>query len=356
MSEVARLIRKHIQQLQPYSSARSEFQGKAQVFLDANESPFENPCAPGYNRYPDSQHVKLVALLAQRLGVCSDNIILGNGSDELIDLLVRCLCDPSKDGILIFPPTYGMYEVVARSHALTVKQILLTKTFNLPLDKIASADLSDVKITFLCRPNNPSGGLPMGREQVGQLLQCIPGVLVVDEAYIDFCPDESVAALVASNPRLVVLRTFSKAWGLAGLRAGYALGDCEIINAMRKLKMPYNLNSHTLNALQAALSSPSCLEFVRERIIYERSRLINRLQTSPLVSQVFASNANFILVRFYDAEKVYRGLLARGIVTRNRSNEPHCDNCLRITVGSAAQNDACFEAFQSLEREEDNNE
>ncbi len=348
MKSVAQFIRPHLRDISPYRSARDEWRGAARINLDANEIPFESAEAPGYNRYPDSQHLALKSRLAKLHAVAPEQIIVGNGSDELIDLLVRCVCEPPQQGVLIFPPTYGMYEVVARSHNLPVHQIFLSSTFQLASDALATNDLSDVRVTFLCRPNNPTGNLLLPTDKAAEFLQQLPGIIAVDEAYIDFCPEESLVPLLRLIPRLVVLRTFSKAWGMAGLRAGYALGAPEIIGAMSKIKLPYNVNSHTQQVLTAVLDRREDLSRVRQSTAIERRSLASLLAACPLVQEVFPSSANFFLARFYHAEHVFHELLARGIIVRSRMSEPLCANCLRITVGSKEENEAFGRALSEI--------
>lgn len=338
-----KLARPNILALKPYASARDEFEGEAEVFLDANENPFDT--TEGFNRYPDPHQKKLKKRLSELKNIAAKHIFLGNGSDEPIDLLIRIFCTPHQDAILTLAPTYGMYEVSAQIHAVAMQEVKLNPDFTLPLADIFRAIDASTKLIFICSPNNPTGN----RFAVADILSIcarFQGIVVVDEAYIDFCePDNSLVAQLEKYPNLVVLQTLSKAWGMAGLRLGLAFASAEIIALMNKVKPPYNINSFTQQAVWKILQNPTTKTAQVEAILAQRATLAAALAKLPIVLQVFPSEANFLLVRFRDAEAVYNYLLQHQIIVRNRSKQPLCDNCLRITIGTVHQNQALMQAL-----------
>jgi histidinol-phosphate aminotransferase len=320
------LVRRNIRELKPYSSARDEFSGEAAVFLDANENPYPSP----FNRYPDPLQKKLKQRISELKGVPSEMIFLGNGSDEAIDLIIRAFCEPGQDSILITEPTYGMYAVCADVNNVGVKRLSLTRDFELDVDAVLSNADASTKVIFLCSPNNPTG------------------LVVVDEAYIDFAATESLTRELNDNPNLVVLQTLSKAWGLAGLRLGMCFASSLIINILNKIKYPYNISSLTQEyALDALQNEQRKEEWVRE-ILSERTAVTAALKEIPIVQHIYPSNANFILVRVENAPLVYRKLMEQGTIVRDRSRVTLCDNCLRITIGTPAENDILIRQLREL--------
>ncbi|WP_151088555.1 histidinol-phosphate transaminase [Hymenobacter baengnokdamensis] len=340
------LIRPNIRAMKPYSSARDEFQGEAQVMLDANENSLGSAGPAQFNRYPDPQQRAVKAGLAQLKGVEPAQIFLGNGSDEAIDLLVRLTCTPGgADSILLLPPTYGMYEVAAHLNDVRIERLPLTADFQLSPAIVAGVLASSAKLVFICSPNNPTGNL-LHAAAIEQILRGFRGLVVVDEAYADFAAAPSWTTRLAEFPNLVVLQTFSKAWGLAGLRLGMAFAAPEIIGYLNKIKPPYNISEATQQHALAALAAAPHFEELRRQLLSGRAWLAARLPALPIVAEVFPSDANFLLVRFHpDATAVYDYLLGRGIVVRNRTTQPGCAGTLRLTVGSPAENEQLLAAL-----------
>lgn len=339
--EIANLVRPNIRKLVPYSSARSEFKGKAEVFLDANENPFET----GLNRYPDPLQWKLKAAISQLKGVPAEQIFLGNGSDEAIDLVVRIFCEPRQDHILILPPTYGMYQVSADIADVGIRSISLTPDFQPDVDGILAAADEHSKILFICSPNNPTGN-DVELERIRSLCAQFKGIVVVDEAYIDFSQQASCTALLSEFPNLVVLQTFSKAWGMAGIRLGMAFASTEIIQLFNKVKPPYNINQLTQQiALEALETSQDDYQQLLSTLLSERERLIKGLGELNFVEKIFPSDANFILVKMDDPNGTYQYLVEEGIIVRNRNSVHLCAGSLRITVGRPEENDALLTAL-----------
>lgn len=346
--DLAHLVRPNILALKPYASARDEFQGAANIFMDANENSLGSPVETDYSRYPDPQQWALKTGLARLKGVAPEQIFLGNGSDEAIDLLLRAFCEPGRDNVLLLPPTYGMYRVQANIDGVEIREAPLRADFLPDADAVRKVTDDHSKLLFLCSPNNPSGNC-LPQSFLREMLETFPGLVVIDEAYIDFSAQGSALAWLSQYPHLVVLQTFSKAWGLAGLRVGMAFADPFIINVLNKIKYPYNLSLANIRIAAEALEKA---EAVREKvalILSERARLETALAKRPCVEKVFPSDANFLLVRTTDADALYRYLSQRGIVVRNRSREPHCGNCLRMTVGTPAENKALLEAMADFE-------
>jgi histidinol-phosphate aminotransferase len=331
------VLRPNIKNLVPYSSARDEFKGEASIFLDANENSFGSPLTKWYNRYPDPLQKKLKDKLAQVKGVPASKIFLGNGSDECIDVLIRACCEPAKDNLIICPPTYGMYEVSANINDVQVKKVKLTPEFQLDLEALEQAVDGHTKMIFLCSPNNPTAN-SLHREDVELVLNNFPGLVVMDEAYINFSRHRSFTLELEDYPNLVVMQTLSKAWGLAALRVGIAFASEEMITVMNKIKPPYNINQASQElALQALEEVGQVNDMIRE-IVREREVLRTALLQLPLVQKIYPSDANFLLVKTENAREIYDHLLTRGIVVRDRSKVELCEGCLRITVGTPHEN------------------
>ena len=331
------ILRPNIQKLVPYSSARSEFEGKASVYLDANENSMGSVLGQQYNRYPDPLQKILKQGISKLKGVAAQNIFIGNGSDEPIDLLIRACCEPGKDNMLIFPPTYGMYEVAANINNVVVKSVLLMEDFQLNTDAALKAIDKNTKLVFVCSPNNPSGNM-MIEKDVEALLKNFNGLVVLDEAYIDFAENRSWLKSLSKYPNLVILQTFSKAWGMAALRIGMAFASVEIIDVLNKIKAPYNINHATQEMALHALTKEELVKEYVATILKERDALINALKKYVFIKKIFPSDSNFVLLRVDNADKLYNYLVSRGIVVRNRSKVPMCENCLRITVGTPDEN------------------
>ncbi len=341
--DIKKLARKNVVELKPYSSARDEFEGEASVFLDANENPYPT----SYNRYPDPHQKKLKSLVGKIKNIKPERIFIGNGSDEAIDLLFRAFCEPHQDNVIIPQPTYGMYAVSAAINVVDVKSVTLTPEFDVDVDATLKVVDAKSKLLFLCSPNNPSGNL-LSFEKVIALIEKFQGIVVVDEAYIDFAGYDGFVPLLTKYPNLVVLQTFSKAWGLAGLRLGLCFASEEIISILNKIKPPYNIGSHTQAIAESILQNEEPKNTEVKEIIAERAELIKKLQLVPAVIQVFRSDANFVLAKIKSARSVYLSLVKKGIVVRDRSNVILCDDCLRITVGTPEENSKLIQALKEI--------
>ncbi len=341
--EIDRLVRKNILEMKPYSSARDEFEGEASVFLDANESPYPTD----YNRYPDPQQKKLKKRICELRNVKADQIFIGNGSDEAIDLLFRAFCEPGIDEVMILRPTYGMYTVSASVNAVKINSVNLTEDFDINVEQTLSVATAQTKIIFLCSPNNPSGNL-LTDEKVIEVIKRFNGLVVVDEAYIDFTEKAGFVGLLNQYNNLVVLQTLSKAWGLAGLRLGMCFANPEIITILNKIKPPYNISSIVQTIALGKLNDLDKKNEQVNEIIAQRKILASQLVKIKIVEHVFPSGANFILVRFKNAKQVYGSLLKKGIVVRNRSNVLLCDDCLRITIGMPKENQILLNELKKL--------
>jgi histidinol-phosphate aminotransferase len=339
------LIRDNIKALKPYSSARDEYNSeiKDMVFLDANENPFNN----GVNRYPDPQQLKVKDLLSEVKGVSVKNMLLGNGSDEVLDLIFRAFCEPKRDNVITLPPTYGMYEVLANTNAIAVVNVELSNTFQPKVDAILNASNNNSKILFLCSPNNPTAN-SFEASKIEQLLKEFNGIVVIDEAYIDFSNEESWISRLNEFPNLIVTQTLSKAYGLAGIRLGICYASVEIIETLKKIKPPYNVNELTQQKAMQRLSNLSDVKNEIEILKEEREKLILELAGIDIIEKIYPSDANFLLVKVDDANKRYDGLIAKGIVIRNRTNQPLCENCLRFTVGTRTENNKLIETLKLL--------
>ncbi len=335
------LARKNIQSLKPYSSARHEFEGKADIFLDANENPFNN----GMNRYPDPFQEKVKARIEEVKGISPKNTFLGNGSDEAIDLLLRIYCEPGQDHIITLPPTYGMYQVSADINNVAVKKVNLTKDFQPDTKAILKAATSRSKILFICSPNNPTGNC-IKRELIEALIQQFKGIVVIDEAYIDFASDESATAFIGKYPNVVVLQTFSKAWAMAGIRLGMAFASEEIIGLFNKVKPPYNVNTITQKAALVGMRGIDDFKKNLTKIIEERKQLEELLPEFSYVQKVYPSDANFLLVKVDQPNELYDFLVRKKIVVRNRSTVTLCEGCLRFTIGKPKENQLLLKALK----------
>ncbi|HTQ65706.1 MAG TPA: histidinol-phosphate transaminase [Puia sp.] len=337
MFQLYNLLRKNISQLIPYSSARDDFKGEARIFLDANENSLGSPLTRWYNRYPDPLQWKVKEALSRIKGVPVKNIFIGNGSDECIDILFRAFCDPGKDNVIINPPTYGMYEVSAHINDVEVRRARLTPDFQLDLDEIESLVNPNTKLIWICSPNNPTSN-SMHREDIESVLNNFDGLVVIDEAYINFSRHRSFIQELSEYPNLVILQTLSKAWGMAGLRLGMAFASEAIIEIYNKVKPPYNISQATQDLVLQALDRTSQVNDMIRAIVSMRSVLGNQLSTLPFVQTVYPSDANFLLVKVDNAHALYDYLVDKGIVVRDRSKVELCGNCLRITVGTETEN------------------
>ena len=342
------LVRNNIRNLKPYSSARDEFKGEANIFLDANENSLGSPLLKWYNRYPDPMQWKIKEKLSVIKQVPVDQIFLGNGSDEPIDLLFRCFCEPGVDEVIVFPPTYGMYEVSANINNVHLSKVPLTKEFQLDLEALESAIKPNTKIIWICSPNNPTGN-SIDRQDIEMVLNNFDGLVVVDEAYINFSRQKSLVSDLADYPNLVVLQTLSKAWGLAGLRVGMAFASADIIGYLNKVKPPYNISEPVQELALKALDEIGQVNDMILQLVASRKEMESDLANAKTVIKVFPSDANFLLVEFKDARGMYDYLVEKGIVVRDRSSVLLCDNCLRITVGTHAENLKLMEAINSFQ-------
>ncbi|NBC26014.1 MAG: histidinol-phosphate transaminase [Bacteroidetes bacterium] len=346
-TNIQSLVRENIRNLTPYRSARDDFDKG--VLLDANENSFGSSVRSplDLHRYPDPMQDCLREVIAEYRGVESENLFLGVGSDEPIDLLMRIFCEPGKDSIIITPPTYGMYKVSANINNVGVKEVRLTEQFQLQPEKIRKAADDTTKLLFLCSPNNPTAN-DMKRTDLLKLCTTFPGIVVVDEAYIDFSRQESMAAMVQQYPNLVVLQTFSKAFGLAGIRLGVAISNPDIINYMMRVKAPYNINKLTADTALKAFDNLELLKFNINKIREERQYVAEQLGHSEAVEKVYPSNANFLLFKIRHAKEVYNNLATLGVIVRYRGNEPHCEDCLRVTIGMPDENVKFLKALKDV--------
>lgn len=343
--DVNRLVRESVRKLQPYSSARDEYvsDGSEMIFLDANENPFDN----GVNRYPDPYQRSLKSVLSEQKGLAEQQILLGNGSDEVLDLIYRAFCEPNQDNIITLPPTYGMYKVLAGINAVENREVLLTKDFEPNVTEILKVADSNSKLLFICSPNNPTGNA-FQKKEIKELLESFNGLVVVDEAYIDFSNDESWVSELKQYPNLIVTQTLSKAYGLAGIRLGICYASEEIIGILNKIKPPYNVNQLTQQrALQRVLHQDLVKQEVKQ-ILDEREELTKALKDLEFVAALYPTDANFVLAKVDDANKRYQQLLEKQVVVRNRSTQPLCENTLRFTVGTPEENKKLIAILKEL--------
>ncbi|MFN7275463.1 MAG: histidinol-phosphate transaminase [Bacteroidota bacterium] len=342
--DLNKLIRRNIRDLQPYSSARDEFSGEAKVFLDANENSLGSPLIQWYNRYPDPHHRLLREKLSVIKGIVPEHIFIGNGSDECIDLLYRCFCEPGKSNTIICPPTYGMYEVSANINDVKIVRAPLLPDYQLDLVHLEQLVNEDTRIIWICSPNNPTGNL-MQWQDLETILNHFNGLVVIDEAYINFARQRSWITALTDYPNLVVLQTLSKAWGLAGLRLGMAFASTAIIEVLQRVKPPYNISQPAQELALKALAEVEQVNDMIRHLVDMRDALAEVLATMPEVETVYPSDANFLLVKIRNARKVYEFLLENGIVVRDRSKVQLCDDCLRITIGTEQENTHLVDAL-----------
>ncbi|MCS6895091.1 MAG: histidinol-phosphate transaminase [Bacteroidia bacterium] len=344
-----RRFRPHLIDIPPYTSARDEYTGTAKVFLDANENAFATEWAAPYHRYPDPHHAELRTALGRYLGISPDTIMCGAGSDELIDWLLRATCEPGKDELLTVAPTYGVYATYARIHGISVREIELEADFSLPIESLLRASGPNTRLAILCRPNNPTGTLwPI--HVVRAFIERFKGWVVLDEAYIDFS-EEPAGWLPHRTAGTILLRTFSKAWGMAGWRIGYAIADPEVVSLFYRTKLPYNLSGPAQAAAVSALQNMASIQQSIELVRKERFLLSEALKNLPIVKEVFPSQANFLLVRFHRAKAIYTALAERGIIVRYRGTLPLCEDTLRITIGTPEENRELITALHELSQE-----
>lgn len=338
------LTRENIRKLKPYSSARDEFSGDAKVFLDANENSLGSPLTKWYNRYPDPHQQALKNRLAVIKAVTPGHIFLGNGSDECIDLLYRCFCEPGKHNVIICPPTYGMYEVSANINDVEIRRAPLTEDFQLDLIHLENLVNENTRIIWLCSPNNPTGNT-LNRQDIETVLNNFNGIVVIDEAYINFAQQRSFLRELDEYPNLVVLQTLSKAWGLAGIRMGMAFASEAIVHTLDKVKPPYNISQPAQELALKALEEVGQVNDMIRLLVDMRKALAEVFSSMPAVEKVYPSEANFLLVKIKDARKIYEYLVDKGIVVRDRSSVKLCEDCLRITVGTERENTILIDAL-----------
>jgi histidinol-phosphate aminotransferase len=347
--DLDKLIRDNIKNLTPYSSARHEFTGKASVFLDANENAFGSPLPEKFNRYPDPLQWQLKFQLAKIKGVPAENIFIGNGSDEVIDLAYRIFCKPGTDNVIVCPPTYGMYEVSANINDVAIKKVNLTADFQLDVEGILNAVDENTKLLFICSPNNPTGN-NMNRSDVEILLNNFPGIIIIDEAYINYSKQKTFIQELTEYPNLVVMQTLSKAWGLAALRLGLCYASIDIIDIFNKVKPPYNVNDASQQLGLEALQDTSTVNNWIKQAVEQKEILIKEMQSLSFVEKIYPSDANFILVKVMDANKLYDYLSGNEVIVRNRSKDVHCANCLRITIGTPGENEVLINLLKTYQQ------
>ena len=345
MKSLQELTRPNIWNLAPYSSARNEYAGReAHVFLDANENPYNAP----YNRYPDPLQLELKAAISKVKGVPADNIFLGNGSDEAIDLPYRCFCEPGVDNVVAIEPTYGMYKVCADINGVEYRPVLLDENYQITAERLLAATDDHTKLIWLCSPNNPTGN-NLQREEIVKVIETFEGLVIVDEAYSDFSSQRPLRSELSKYPNLIVLNTMSKAWGCAAIRLGMAFASEEIISIFNKVKYPYNVNQLTQEQALQALKDPFEVDKWVKILLEERSRMIDAFKLLPICEKVFPTEANFFLAQMTDATKIYNYLVDKGIIVRNRHRIQLCQNCLRITIGTKTENGELIAALRQYQ-------
>jgi histidinol-phosphate aminotransferase len=340
------LVRNNIKNMSSYSSARDDYSGGANknlIYLDANESPFEN----GINRYPDNKHKNLKTVISKNKNLNVNQVVFGNGTDEILDLIVRVFCNPNKDKIITLPPTYGMYDVIAKTNGVENIEIPLKSDFSIDTDKILDLKTSNIKILFLCSPNNPTGN-SFEINVLDNLIKKFNGIVVVDEAYIDFSPQKSLTNLIDKYENLIITQTMSKAYGMAGIRLGMGISNNKIINYINKIKPPYNVNTLTENKALKELNKIDEIKKNIDLVLNQRMLLLTSLEKLDFVEKIYKSDANFLLVKVDNADLRYNQLLEKGIIVRNRSNQPLCQNCLRITIGTKIENNSLIKTLNEL--------
>lgn len=342
VKDIERYVRGCIAKLTPYSTARDEYQGELGVFLDANESPYEN----GYNRYPDPHQKALKAQVASLKGVRAENIFIGNGSDEAIDVLMRVFCEPRVDNVVAIAPSYGMYKVAAAINDVEMREVQLGEEFSLPVEELLAATDEHTKMIFLCSPNNPTGNsFPL--KQMLWLVEQFDGMVVVDEAYIDFAEAVSLKGEITQHSNLVVLQTMSKAWAMAGLRVGLALAAERVVELMSEVKYPYNINVATMAIVEELLRQP--IDEKVSEIKQQRAIVKAALSQREVIKKIYPSDANFLLVKVADADAMYDFLISKGIIVRNRNRVKGCEGCLRLTIGTPDENKALLKSISEYE-------
>jgi histidinol-phosphate aminotransferase len=344
--DINTLVRENVLKMKPYSSARDEFEGfdtAKMIFLDANENPYQT----GVNRYPDPQQSNVKAVLAKQRKLQSNQILLGNGSDEVLDLLFRAFCEPKVDNVITLPPTYGMYGVLANINAIENREVLLFGDFQPEVDAILDTVDDNTKMIFLCSPNNPTGN-SFSDKSIVTLLQNFKGLVVIDEAYIDFSTKESWLNELDEYPNLIITQTLSKAYGLAGIRLGICYASTAVISVLNKIKPPYNVNELTQKRALERLVDKEKIQIEIDSIITQREGLIKVLHEVKFVLKIYPTEANFVLIKVDDASKRYNELIAEGIVIRNRTSQPLCENCLRLTVGTAEENKKLMDVLLAI--------
>ncbi|SEA53845.1 histidinol-phosphate aminotransferase [Flavobacterium gillisiae] len=344
--DINNLVRENVKTMKPYSSARDEFKDfdvAQMIFLDANENPYQN----GVNRYPDPQQSSVKAVLAKQRNLKVDQVLLGNGSDEVLDLLFRAFCEPKTDNVITLPPTYGMYSVLANINAVENREVLLSTDFQPEIDAILEAVDRNTKMIFLCSPNNPTGN-SFDDESVVTLLQNFKGLVVIDEAYIDFSKKQSWLNELDEYPNLIITQTLSKAYGLAGIRLGICYASAAIISVLNKIKPPYNVNELTQQRALERLADKEKIQLEIDSIVIQRDDLLKVLNEVNFVSKIYPTEANFVLIKVDDANKRYNELIQKGIVIRNRTTQPLCENTLRLTIGTAEENKKLMEVLKSI--------
>ena len=340
------LVRNNIKNMSSYSSARDDYSGGANknlIYLDANESPFEN----GINRYPDNKHKNLKTVISKNKNINVNQVVFGNGTDEILDLIVRVFCNPNKDKIITLPPTYGMYDVIAKTNGVENIEIPLKSDFSIDTDKILDLKTSNIKILFLCSPNNPTGN-SFEINVLDNLIKKFNGIVVVDEAYIDFSSQKSLINHIDKYENLIITQTMSKAYGMAGIRLGVGFSNQKIINYLNKIKPPYNINVLTERKALEELNKIDEIKKNIDLVLNQRKLLVSSLEKLDFVEKIYKSDANFLLVKVDNADLRYNQLLEKGIIVRNRSNQPLCQNCLRITIGTKIENNSLIKTLNEL--------
>ena len=340
------LVRNNVKNMSSYSSARDDYNGLANknlIYLDANESPFEN----GINRYPDNKHKNLKTVISKNKNINVNQVVFGNGTDEILDLIVRVFCNPNKDKIITLPPTYGMYDVIAKTNGVENIEIPLKSDFSIDTDKILDLKTSNIKILFLCSPNNPTGN-SFEINVLDNLIKKFNGIVVVDEAYIDFSSQKSLTNLIDKYENLIITQTMSKAYGMAGIRLGMGISNNKIISYINKIKPPYNVNTLTENKALEELNKIDEVKKNIDLVLNQRKLLLSSLEKLDFVEKIYKSDANFLLVKVDNADLRYNQLLEKGIIVRNRSNQPLCQNCLRITIGTKIENNSLIKTLNEL--------
>ena len=340
------LVRNNVKNMSSYSSARDDYSGGADknlIYLDANESPFEN----GINRYPDNKHKNLKTVISKNRNINVNQVVFGNGTDEILDLIVRVFCNPNKDKIITLPPTYGMYNVIAKTNGVENIEIPLKSDFSIDTDKILDLKTSNIKILFLCSPNNPTGN-SFEINVLDNLIKKFNGIVVVDEAYIDFSSQKSLTNLIDKYENLIITQTMSKAYGMAGIRLGMGISNNKIISYINKIKPPYNVNTLTENKALKELNKIDEIKKNIDLVLNQRMLLLTSLEKLDFVEKIYKSDANFLLVKVDNADLRYNQLLEKGIIVRNRSNQPLCQNCLRITIGTKIENNSLIKTLNEL--------